>query len=239
MQYFSDINLKNIKLWDDYIKNKVKEQSSVYGYHKRLKVYVKEAYQLDLIKKNPYEGFTTPRGESSTRKYLEIDELSKVENVDIPDESISNVRDCFIFCCYTGLAYADLAKFRWDSDVVSRSGKYFIEDMRQKTGSPYKIQILSPAMNILKKHNFTLPVISNQNYNLRLKVVGSYAKINKALTSHVARHTFATWALSQGIRIETVSKMLAHADIKTTQIYAKILQREVDDAFDTLEEKLK
>lgn len=239
IQVFSDLTLKNIKLWDDYIKNKVEAQSSVYGYHKRLKVYVKEAYQLDLIKKNPYEGFVIPRGESSTRKYLESEELAKIENADIPDESISNVRDCFVFCCYTGLAYADLAKFRWEKDVIQRGNKFFIEDVRQKTGSSYKIQVLSPAMTILKKHNMALPVISNQQYNLRLKLVSSYAEISKSLTSHMARHTFATWALSQGIRIETVSKMLAHADIQTTQIYAKILQREVDDAYDSLEEKLK
>ncbi|MEG2150288.1 MAG: site-specific integrase [Bacteroidaceae bacterium] len=155
------------------------------------------------------------------------------------DKSISNVRDCFVFCCYTGLAYADLAKFNWETDVVFRDGKSFIEDVRQKTGSSYKIQILSPAMAILKKHDMKLPVITNQQYNLRLKVLSSYAGISKQLTSHMARHTFATWALSQGIRIETVSKMLAHSNIQTTQIYAKILQKEVDEAFDSLEEKLK
>lgn len=239
IQYFSDLTLKNIKLFDDYIKGKVNEQSSVYSYHKRIKVYAKEAHQLDFIKKNPYDGFSISRGDNSSRKYLESSELYKIEKADIPDVSISNVRDCFVFCCYTGLAYADLAKFNWDKDVVIRGGKSYIEDIRQKTGSAYKIQILSPAMTILKKHDMTLPVISNQQYNLRLKIVGSYAKVSKELTSHVARHTFATWALSQGIRIETVSKMLAHSDIKTTQIYAKILQREVDDAFDVLEEKLK
>lgn len=239
IQVFSDLTLKNIKLWDDYIKQKVKASSSIYGYHKRLKVYVKEAYQLDLIKKNPYEGFVIPKGGNATRKYLEPEELAKIERAEINDKSISNVRDCFVFCCYTGLAYADLAKFRWEKDVIQRGNKFFIEDVRQKTGSPYKIQILSPAMAILKKHGMVLPVMSNQQYNLRLKVVGSYAKVGKPLTSHMARHTFATWALSQGIRIETVSKMLAHADIQTTQIYAKILQKEVDDAFDELEDKLK
>lgn len=239
MEHFSDLTLKNIKLWDDYIKNKVNEQSSVYGYHKRLKVYVKEAYQLDLIKKDPYEGFVIPRGSSLNRKYLEKDELIMIENAEILDKSVCNVRDCFVFCCYTGLAYADLSKFSWKNDVIVRGGKYYIEDIRQKTGSQYKIQILSPAMEILKKYDMKLPVISNQKYNAALKVVAMYARISKNLTSHVARHTFATWALSQGIRIETVSKMLAHSDIKTTQIYAKILQKEVDEAYDELEERLK
>lgn len=238
IQYFSDVSLKNIKLFDDYIKKKVKQQSSVYGYHKRLKVYVNEAFQLDLIKKNPYIGFSIPRGENQTRKYLEPEELEKVKKVELTDESLSKVRDCFVFCCYTGLAYADLAKFNFQRDVIRKADKYYIEDVRQKTGSRYKILILSPAMEILNKYNKQLPIITNQKYNEKLKLIGLYAGINKALTSHVARHTFATWTLSQGIRIETVSKMLAHQDIRTTQIYAKILQTEVDEAFDKLEKRL-
>ncbi|MEG1564264.1 MAG: phage integrase SAM-like domain-containing protein [Bacteroides sp.] len=80
IQNFSDLTLKNIKLWDDFIKSRVNEQSSVYGYHKRLKVYVNEAMQLDLIKKNPYTGFSIPRGESVSRKYLEASELLKIVN---------------------------------------------------------------------------------------------------------------------------------------------------------------
>lgn len=220
LNLFSDINLKNIKLFDDYIKRKVRMQSSVYSYHKRLKVYIREAYQLDMIKKNPYDGFSISRGESSARKYLEENELKKVERVNLPDQATSNVRDCFVFCCYTGLAYADLAKFSW-KDITERDGKKYIDDVRQKTGVPYKIQLLSPAMRILEKHNYKLPIISNQQYNLRLKVLASYAGINKPLTSHMARHTFATWALSQGIRIETVSKMLAHTNVVTTQTYAR------------------
>lgn len=235
---FSDITLKNIKLFDDYVKRKVVMQSSVYSYHKRLKVYVREAYQLDMIKKNPYDGFSVSRGENSTRKYLEEDELKRIAQVKLPDKATSNVRDCFVFCCYTGLSYADLAKFSW-KDITERDGKMYIDDVRQKTGVPYKIQLLSPALEILKKHNNTLPIISNQQYNLRLKVLASYAGINKPLTSHMARHTFATWALSQGIRIETVSKMLAHTNVVTTQIYAKILQQEVTEAYDLLEEKVK
>lgn len=238
IRLFSDLNLKNIKLFDDYVKTKVTTQSSIYGYHKRLKVYVREAYQLDKIKKNPYDGFPLPRGESMTRKYLEGNELKKIQEVKLPDRSISNVRDCFVFCCYTGLSYADLAKFSW-KDITERDGKKYIDDVRQKTGVPYKIQLLSPALKILEKHNFKLPLISNQQYNARLKVLASYAGINKPLTSHMARHTFATWALSQGIRIETVSKMLAHTNIVTTQIYAKILQQEVTEAYDLLEEKVK
>lgn len=239
IQSFSDLTPKNIKLFDDYIRSKVNTQSSVYSYHKRLKTYINEAIQLELIKKNPYSGFPTPRGESHNRKYLEEEELNRIEELEIEDNTLSKVRDCFIFCCYTGLAYSDLEKFSWKDDVVFRDGKYHIEDVRTKTGTPYKIQILSPAMRILEKYDYSLPIISNQKMNEYLKVVASFAKVKKNLTSHVARHTFATWALSKGVRIETVSKMLAHKDITTTQIYAKILQKEVEEGFDFLESKLK
>ncbi len=239
IQTFSDLIPKNIKLFDDYIKSKVTTQSSVYSYHKRLKTYINEAIQLEIIKSNPYHSFQTPRGDHSHRKYLEKEELSRIEKLDLDQKkTLCKVRDCFVFCCYTGLAYSDLSKFSWKEDVIQKEGKYFIEDVRQKTGTRYKIQILSPAFRILEKYDFCLPVYSNQKMNEYLKVIADIAHIKKNLTSHCARHTFATWALSQGVRIETVSKMLAHKDIQTTQIYAKILQQEVEDGFDLLESKV-
>lgn len=237
--HFSDLTAKNIKLFDDYIREKISNQSSVYSVHKRMKVYIKEAIQFELIAKSPYDQFTVQRGESSKRKYLTSEELEKVRSADIQNSSIAGVRDCFVFCCYTGLAFSDLTKFNWEKDVEHQDGKFIIHDCRQKTGTSYNITLLTPALDILRKYDFHLPKMTNQQYNMRLKLVSEYAQINKCLTSHMARHTFATWALSQGIRIEVVSKMLAHTDIKTTQIYAKILQSEVADGFDTLEGKLK
>lgn len=240
IKLFSDITKKNIVLFDDYVKTKVYTQSSVYNYHKRLKTHIREAHYMGLIRENPYVGFKLSKGEQGASvKYLTEEELNSVEEAIINDASTNNARDCFLFCAYTGLAYIDLKKFDFYKDVIQRNGKYFIEDVRQKTGTSYKIQILSKAYAILEKHNFVLPVVSNQKYNIALKVVSSCAKLNKPLTSHMARHTFAVFALNNGVRIEVVSKMLAHTDIKTTQIYAKIMQKEVEEGFDLLEEKLK
>lgn len=238
IQFFSDLTVKNIKLFDNYIRTFTSNQSSVYSMHKRLKVYVKESLQYELISKNPYDGMVIARGESISRKYLTAAELENVRCAVIQNKSLSDVRDCFVFCCFTGMAYADLSSFNWEKDVEEKDGRFVIKDTRQKTGVFYNITILSPAMDILKLHDFKLPVITNQQYNMRLKLVAEYAQISRSLTSHMARHTFATWALSQGIRIEVVSKMLAHTDIKTTQIYAKILQKEVAEGFDELESKL-
>lgn len=239
IQTFSDLTPKNIRLFDEYLRKSVKAQSTIHGIHKRLKFYVKEAILFEFISKNPYDEIYVPKGDSLSRKYLTLEELNLIRNVKIEDKSIDNVRDCFVFCCFTGLAYADLSSFNWDKDVIEENGKHVIKDTRQKTGSHYKITILSPAMEILRKHDFNLPQITNQQFNLRLKVLASYAGLKKTLTSHMARHTFATWALSEGVSIEIVSKMLAHNDIRTTQIYAKILQKDVASGFDMLEDKLK
>lgn len=238
IQSFADLTVKNIKLFDDYIRKKISNQASVYSVHKRLKVYVKEAMQYEFLEKNPYDSFQVARGESSKRKYLTTDELNKIRQASIPNTSISSVRDCFVFCCFTGLAFSDLNKFDFEKNVVEVDGKFVIQDTRTKTDTPYNITLLSPAIEILKRYDYHLPKMTNQQYNMRLKLVGQYAEIEKELTSHMARHTFATWALSQGIRIEVVSKMLAHTNIKTTQIYAKILQEDVYKGFDELEIKL-
>lgn len=236
IQTFSDISLKNIVLFDEFIRRRAYMQSTIYDYHKRLKAYINEAIRMELVEKNPYISFHVDKGDYENLKYLTIEELARVESVQINDTSIGRVRDCFIFQCYTGLAYADFVKFDFENDVIETEGKYYIEDKRQKTGTPYKLRILTPAMNILKKYDCKLPVISNQQYNLRLKVVAQLSSIKKNLTTHVARHTFATWVLSKGVEIETVSKMLAHSNISTTQVYAKVLQKSVDDAFDKLED---
>ena len=234
---FDDLTVKNIKLLDDYERRFTSILTTVYDFHKRVRVYVKEAMQLDLIDKNPYDKFEVERGKYKVRKPLTNEELMKITSCVIPDRSISNVRDCFMFCRWTGLAYVDLLKFDF-KNVEKVNGSYYISDTRTKTDTPYKLMLLSPAIEILKKHDYVLPTMTNQQFNLRLKVLASYAGINRKLTSHLARHTFATWVLSQGIPIETLSKMLGHSDIKTTQIYAKVLQEDVTKGFGELERRI-
>ena len=115
---------------------------------------------------------------------------------------------------------------------------YIINDFRQKTGSEYNIMLLPPAMKILRKYNFNLNLMSNQKCNDQLKLIAQMAGIHINLTMHVGRHTFATWALTEGVDIATVSKMLAHANVSTTEIYAKALQRKVTSGFSYLKTRL-
>lgn len=232
---FEDLTPVNIKKWDDILHSQLNCQSSVHGYHKRLKPYITDAIQLGLIQRSPYENIRIKRSNGhseSTKKFLKEHERAAVEALTLAGgEEVA--RDMFIFSCYTGLAYSDLVKIT-KADIIEENGKLIIEDKRQKTGSGYHIVLLPQAEKILRKYDFNLNLLSNQKANQYLKLIAQRCGIRINLTMHVGRHTFATWALQKGVRIEVVSKMLAHADISTTQIYAKLLQNEVDRGYDIL-----
>lgn len=234
---WEDFTTANIVEFDYWLRKntKVKLQASLANYHKNLKSYLKKAEAQGLIKDNPYNRFKIERGSTSVPRYLNDTERKQIEDVSLTP-TLDRVRDMFVLMMYTGLAYADMAKLKKE-DIKEENGKFFIVDSRQKTGNKYRLTLLPKVMDVLNKYNFSLPVISNVRMNIYLKLIAGAAGIDKNLTCHVARHTFATWALKSGVSIEVVSKMLAHKDIKTTQIYAKILQEEVDKGFDMLLDK--
>lgn len=238
IRYFHDLTKANIALFDEFLRRKGIKDTTLYNYHKINKTYINEAIRFGLMTDSPYAGVKISRGKSEKRKYLTPEEVKAFQDCEIPDEKVSRIRDLFLFQCYTGLSYSDLYKFRFDADVEVREGKYVIADRRLKTNEDYFIVLLSPAVAILQKYDFKLPLISNQKYNDFLKVAACYAHIEKTLTTHCARHTFAVFALNNGVPIEVVSKMLGHTNIKTTQLYAKILNSEVEKGFDLLERKL-
>lgn len=232
IQTFADLTTKNIALWDDEIKLHVKKQTSAHGYHKRLKPYIKKAIQLDLLAESPYRKFKVARGRSEGIKYITEAERMRIEELELTGAP-EVVRDMFIFACYTGLADCDLRKIVKE-DITEDEGKKYIIDKRQKTGDRYKLMLLPKALEILEKYDYNLDLMSNQKCNMYLKLIQTLAGIKTNLTMHVGRHTFATWALKKGVRIEVVSKMLAHTNINTTQIYAKVLQEEVTKGFEQL-----
>jgi site-specific recombinase XerD len=163
-------------------------------------------------------------------------------------ERLGQVRDIFLFSCYTGLAYADLQKLTPLEISTGIDGGKWIFTRRQKTDTPSRIPLLPMAQQILERYidhplfrekDKVLPILSNQKMNQYLKEIADACQINKHLTFHIARHTFATTiTLSNGVPIETVSKMLGHRNLKTTQHYAKILDRKVSQDMQVLKEKL-
>lgn len=232
---WDDVTPASLLLLDEAIKRRVRSSTSVYGYHKRIKPYFRDAETFGFISRSPYVGFTTPHGKSERIAYLTDDERHAMEVVELTDSSLIHARDCFLFCCYTGLAYADASSLTRDN-FLDRDGSIYIISERTKNRSEIAIKVIDKARTLLERYDYKMPFVSNQKYNLYLKAVAKHAGITKRVTSHMARHTFATSALHNGIPIEVVSKMLSHADIGTTQLYAKVLADDVMAAFDKLNE---
>ena len=239
LNYMDDLTKANITLYDEFLHQQEISQPTIYNYHKRLKRYLHEAMKFGLLNEDPYVGLHFEGGRFEKRKYLTEEELKMIRTCKINMPSIDRIRDLFLFQCYTGLAYADFEKFNFEKDVEERNGKYIVSDRRKKTNEDYKIVLLTPAIEILKKYDYKLPIISNQKYNVSLKVVAQYAGIDKNITTHMGRHTFAVFALNNGVPIEIVAKMLGHTNIRTTQVYAKVLNSEVEKGFDLLESKIR
>jgi len=158
---------------------------------------------------------------------------------------LEQVKDIFVFSCFCGLAYIDVKNLRDNNIRTSFNGGMWIMGKREKTGVSFSIPLMEIPKLILDKYKGTLPdghvlpVISNQKMNAYLKEIGDVCGINKNLTFHLARHTFATLTLTKGVSIESVSKMLGHTNIQTTQIYARITDRKVGDDMALFADKLK
>lgn len=178
------------------------------------------------------------------RGYLEDDELNRLMNKEIGNKRLSLIRDLFVFSCFTGLAYIDLANLKGEN-IVTLNGVEWIKGRRVKTGTLINVVLLDiPKRLILKytddkrRKEHLFPIISNQKMNEYLKEIAAICDIDKNLTCHIARHTFATMALSKGVPIESVSKMLGHTNIRTTQIYAKVTDKKIEHDMEGLAEQM-
>lgn len=182
--------------------------------------------------------------EKKERSFLTKAELIPLYNKKLPSERLERVRDIFLFCSYTGLSYSDLQNLTKEKIRTNIDGHLWIMATRNKTGIPYKVRLLDIPIAILKKYEYLqeygelLPIISNQKMNEYLSEITNICGINKRITSHVARHTFGTLCLTEGMSIESVSKLLGHTKIKTTQIYAQITDQKLSNEMDKLAKKL-
>ena len=215
--------------------------AGVYKYHKCLKALLNRADRFGKIDRNPYERLRKQfqRGEKENIEYLTEEEMHQFEAVILPQGSaLDMAHDLFIFQAYTGLSFSDAQAFnmndyKWDGQRWNHIGE------RIKTGVPFVSSILPPALHVLEKYNMQVPKMNNADYNHQLKALGLMAGIKTRLHSHLARHTFATWMLRNGAKIENVSRMLGHTNIRQTQRYAKVLAQSVHDDFDMIAEKMK
>lgn len=213
---------------------------TIYNHHKDLKAMISRAVRMGLCDRNPYERMRgqIKRGDNETVSYLTEDEVRRFMDAKPSGLMTATAKDIFIFQLYTGLSYSDAQAFDI-SDYKQVNGKWINVGRRIKTGVPYISQLLAPAVDVLERNGMCIPRISNQKYNQALKELGKIAGIKTELHSHVARHTFATWMLSNGVRIENVSRMLGHTNIKQTQRYAKVLAESVHEDFERIDKLLK
>ena len=179
------------------------------------------------------------------RGYLTTEEIEKIYTHEFDTDRLTVIRDIFIFCCYTGLPYIDCKNLTYDHIVTWADGNQWISIHRTKTKVPVNVRLLEVPLMIMEKYkevardNKVLPVPSNQKCNDYLKEIAAVCGINKEITFHVARHTFATTVtLGNGVPIESVSKMLGHTSVKTTQIYARITDQKVNGDMAALAAKL-
>lgn len=173
--------------------------------------------------------------QSRERRFLDENEIRQVMDAHIPNYKTAIVRDIFVFCTFTGLAYADVKKLTYDDLYTDSNGDIWIIDKRQKTGTQFRVQLLPVAKQLVEKYRrlalpdgAVFPVPAYNSFRVSLQAIARRAGLSFVPSSHVGRHSFATSVcLSQGVPIETVSKMLGHKHITTTQIYAKITNNKI------------
>ena len=241
---WGDLTTENISEFDAWLhKRKLSTgeaitDAAVYKYHKCLKAMLNRAVTFDKIDRNPYDRLKFRRGESENIEYLTEDEMKAIEKLKVPKGTqIETARDLFVFQMYTGLSYSDTQAFDF-SQYKKVKGKWINIGERVKTGVAYVSSLLPPAVSVLEKYGWQVPKIDNADYNHLLKVIGTMADIPTKMHTHLARHTFATYMLRQGVKVENLQRMLGHKNIRQTMRYAKVLAESVHEDFDMVAAKM-
>ncbi|MDN3593431.1 site-specific integrase [Zunongwangia endophytica] len=250
--YLKQLNYRFITDFEHFLRDYIPKthrrrptNNGVMKHLERLKKLTNLALKMEWIEKDPFARYSL-HFKNKERDYLLKREIEALENLDIERETLLRTRDIFIFSCYSGLSYGDAKSLERRHIVKGIDGNKWIVKEREKTGKLFKVPILPKVKVILKKYRresevsgFLLPVYSNQKINQYLKELAKHSKISKKLTFHVARHTFATTVtLSNGIPIETVSKLLGHSKLSTTQIYARVVDSKISKEMELLKDKL-
>lgn len=253
-KYLSELTYKFITDFEYFLRNRKPEKGQKKlennGLMKHLERFCKMvnlAVRLEWLDRNPFQAYQL-KFDKVEREYLTKDELARIENKHFNIVRLQVVKDLFVFSCYTGLAYIDVYNLTPANLIEKSKGNLWIMTNRQKTNEPVKVPLLPKALAIIEKYKGhpqalaegkVLPTLSNQKLNSYLKEIADMCDITKPLTFHIARHTFATTVtLTNGVPIETVSKLLGHTKLTTTQIYAKVIESKITDDMVALSHRL-
>lgn len=222
-------------------------QNSTNRHLKYVKKMTNFAKENGWIKHNPFSGKILSEKEAEVT-FLTLAEIETIFKKEFEIERLERVRDVFVFCCYTGLAFVDMENLKMEHIYEDENGGFWIHNKRIKTGTNFNVPLLDIPLKLIKKYEnhscrikdgLVLPVMSNQNMNAYLKEIADVCKIKKRIVTHTGRHSFATSiALANDVSIQNVSKMLGHKDLKITQHYAKVLDSSVMSQMQNVNSKL-
>lgn len=252
--YLEKLNYKFMLDFENFLRNhkptdhqRPMNNNGVMKHLERLKKLANMAVTMDWLEKDPFSKYRL-RFEKVERGHLSKVELTVLEKKNFSIERLQSVLDMFLFSCYTGLAYIDVSKLSQEHICKGIDGRDWLMTQREKTNTFVKVPLLPQAVQLISKYKNhpsavanerLFPVISNQRINAYLKEIADICNIRKSLTFHLARHTFATTVtLSNGVPIESVSKMLGHTSIRTTQIYAKVVEHKLSEDMQNLKLKM-
>src|SRR5690606_2068293 len=243
--YLKDLDMEFISDFEYYLKvNKEQKQITINKALQRFKKVVKTAVEAKIINKFPFNEHKA-KSVKNQIVYLTVEELNKLEEYSFSQKRLQEVADMFIFCCYTGLAYNEMNQLQPKHIITGFDDNQWIQMQREKTQKMISLPLLSKAIAIIEKYGnndnvYILPRISNQKFNSYLKEIAEIVGIEKNLTHHIARKTFATTILLYNdIPMEIVSELLGHSKITITQEhYGKIVQKKVSEHILKLGKKL-
>jgi integrase len=250
LKAWADLTVENIYEWDAWLRQIANVNSrhdegmlgdgTIHNYHKHLKSMLNRALSFGIIEKTPYARLVGKfsAGEEENVEYLTEEEMKLIlDTHPVPGTQMETVRDLFIIQMFTGLSYSDMQaldikNYHKDGDSWVYNGK------RIKTGIPFVSQLLPPVVEVLERHEWQVPQMPNQKYNAQLKTFGNVIGL-EGLHSHLARHTFATYMLSNDVKLQNVMRMLGQKRIEQTMRYAKVLAKDVHEDFGMIADKLK
>ena len=250
LKAWNDLTVENIYEWDAWLHQMANVNSkdnegtlsngTIHNYHKHMKAMLHRALDFGIIETTPYARLVGKfdRGEDENVEYLTEEEMQLILNTHpVPGTQMETVRDLFVIQMFTGLSYSDMQEL--DIKNYHKEGDAWVSNgKRIKTGVPFVSQLLPPVLDVLERHGWQVPQMPNQKYNAQLKTFGNVIGI-EGLHSHLARHTFATYMLSNDVKLQNVMRMMGHKKIQQTLRYAKVIAKDVHDEYDKVAKKLK
>lgn len=231
----SDINRETIQGFFSFLKSKYEESTASVKMAK-IRTLMRYAFDNGKMQVYPFNSVKIPRKPKPV-EFLTEAEIDQIRRKKMPNERLERVKDCFIFECYTGIAFIDMKNLKKSDFRVNEEGQIYIKKKRNKTGIDFFVVLMEDALSIAKKYDFRIPVLTNQKYNSYLKELADLCDIKKPLHSHIGRHTCACLLLNRGMSVEAVAKVLGHSTIKHTQHYAKLLDKTIFNEVKKIEGK--